>query len=181
MKTKIEECPVCGSKNMVTVRGQRRFPIGVDGKIHNIVVKGLTWEECSDCHEIFLDDNATKIIEAAQFQELSLLSPAELKSIRQELNLSQTSMARLLGVGAKSYLRWETGLSVQNKAMDNLIRLIVEKFKKKEENTKYGVDLSERFEYLDSIEECQEQESSFLNRTPVDCSPVAMYCDSGRH
>lgn len=178
MKTKIKECPVCGSKAIVVSKGQKRFPFNLDGKVHNIVVKGLTWEECSDCHESFFDDNATRLIEAARFHEMALLTPAELKQIREELKLSQASMAHLLGVGEKSYLRWETGLSVQNKAMDHLIRLVVEKFKaKNEEDAKYGENLAERFVYLDSPEDCREQESEFLEHTPEYCSPVAMLCN----
>ena len=33
-------------------------------------------------------------------------------------------MARRLGVGEKSYTRWENGRSIQNKANDTLIRLL---------------------------------------------------------
>ena len=32
-------------------------------------------------------------------------------------------MAELLGVGKKTYTRWEAGRSIQNKSSDNLIRL----------------------------------------------------------
>lgn len=182
MKTKIQECPVCGSKKIFVRKGQRQFPLTIDGKVKNIVVKGLTWEECADCHETFFDDSATRIIETAQFQEMSLLKPSELKEIRESVGLSQTSMARLLGVGEKSYLRWETGLSIQSKAIDNLIRLMVEKLKGRAEgNMEYGENLANRFTCLDHIEEYQEQESEFLRRTPESCSPVAMLCGSGRH
>ncbi len=33
-------------------------------------------------------------------------------------------MANLLGVGEKSYTRWENGRSIQNKSNDTLIRLL---------------------------------------------------------
>jgi DNA-binding XRE family transcriptional regulator len=53
-----------------------------------------------------------------------LLTPAEIKAVRERTGLSQEAIAHWLGVGEKTYTRWETGKSVQNKANDSLIRLL---------------------------------------------------------
>jgi transcriptional regulator with XRE-family HTH domain len=44
--------------------------------------------------------------------------------VRQKTGLSAVDVSHLLGVGEKTYTRWENGRSLQTKASDTLIRLI---------------------------------------------------------
>jgi transcriptional regulator with XRE-family HTH domain len=52
------------------------------------------------------------------------LIPDEIKAIRERAGLSQKEMGERLGVGEKTYIRWENGHSIQNKSIDNMIRCI---------------------------------------------------------
>ena len=60
-----------------------------------------------------------------RYKIAGLLTPAEIKAARTRLGLTQVEMARQLGVGDKSYTRWESGLSIQSKAIDTLIRAVI--------------------------------------------------------
>ncbi len=57
---------------------------------------------------------------------LGLLAPAAIRRVREKTGLSAVDMGLMLGVGEKSYTRWENGRSLQTKASDTLIRLITQ-------------------------------------------------------
>jgi len=53
-----------------------------------------------------------------------LLSADEIRAIRDQFNLTQADLARLLRLGANTVSRWESGRNVQTAAMDILLRMI---------------------------------------------------------
>jgi transcriptional regulator with XRE-family HTH domain len=63
------------------------------------------------------------VLENERYRRLGLLTPEEILQIRKRVDLSQTEMAEILGIGEKTYARWEAGYSLHNKSSDNLIRL----------------------------------------------------------
>jgi putative zinc finger/helix-turn-helix YgiT family protein len=65
-------------------------------------------------------------IKAEKHKSRGLLTIEQLKEIRSKLGYTQEEMAGLLGLGKKTYFRWEKGLFLQNKAMDKYLRLIAE-------------------------------------------------------
>lgn len=68
------------------------------------------------------DANLNKAYDAYR-ESHKLLSPAEIKRIREKYGLSQTTFARILGFGDKTIARYETG-SIQEEAPNNLIALV---------------------------------------------------------
>jgi len=119
-----KECPICGAKKLRTIRGIYRFepPPNVPGGV--IQIAHAVWEECSECREQILGAGLNKALDEESRRRQGLLAPEEIRAIRERAGLSQTDIASLLGVGDKSYTRWETGKSIQNKSNDNLIRLV---------------------------------------------------------
>jgi len=72
-------------------------------------------------------DEARKLRERALVAYRSrydLLSPDEIRSIRERHHLTQAQLARLLRLGGKTISRWESGRNIQTAAMDVLLRLI---------------------------------------------------------
>ena len=117
------KCPICGAEALTRQSGDFRFapPENIPGG--EIVIENAAWDECSSCEERILTLELEQSLEAVRYSSLGLLTPAEIKEIRKRLGLNQVDMAQLLGVGDKSYTRWETGASIQNKSNDTLIRL----------------------------------------------------------
>jgi len=89
------------------------------------IFRNADWRECRSCGAVLLSPTLTERIEAKRYKIAGLLTPAEIKAARTRRGLTQVEMARQLGVGDKSYLRWENGLSIQSKAMDTLIRAVI--------------------------------------------------------
>lgn len=65
-------------------------------------------------------ESAAKLIR----QKYGLFSPDRIKLFRQRYGLSQGDLERLLGVGAKTVVRWERGLVVPGAATNKLLELI---------------------------------------------------------
>jgi putative zinc finger/helix-turn-helix YgiT family protein len=120
-------CPECKEGNLVEHTGEYESTYrDRNDRTHRLRVPGVTWLECEKCGEAILDDRAMSIIEAARREALGLLSPEEIRGFRTSLQKSQGSMSALLGIGEKTYTRWESGAFIQSEAFDRYLRLLME-------------------------------------------------------
>jgi putative zinc finger/helix-turn-helix YgiT family protein len=122
MTTTTELCPNCEvaatlvRERRIVALGQRR--VDVD----------LEFFRCPECNEEYYsleqaDLRHRRAVDKARFED-NLLSPNQIKSIREGLNLSQRMFELILGVGEKTCVRWEQGRVCQNVSTDRLIRLL---------------------------------------------------------
>ena len=83
---------------------------------------------CDACGDVLYSpeqvDRAQEQVYAEIRRRENLLSPAEIASIRRGLGLKQDEFERLLGLGPKTVVRWESGRVFQSKAADALMRLV---------------------------------------------------------
>ena len=94
--------------------------------IRIIVIHSTSWEECTSCKERIISFDLEQQLENVRRERLGFLTPEEMRTIRNRSGLTQIEMAQLLGLGDKTYTRWESGKSLQNKSSDNLIRLFAQ-------------------------------------------------------
>jgi putative zinc finger/helix-turn-helix YgiT family protein len=118
------ECPVCGKTALEKRHGEFHFTTPPEVPGGEIVIPNATWEECSACGEQMLPPAIGEALLAERYRRLGLLSPDEIAEIRRRAGLTQVEMAEFLGVGEKTYARWESGGSIHNMSSDNLIRLV---------------------------------------------------------
>jgi len=116
---------VCGSAALRPKEGDYVFAWPKSCAKTESSFANASWDRCEDCGEEILPPALSDRIEAEQYRVQGLLAPPEIKAIRERTGLSQVEMARLLGAGDKTFARWEAGLSIQKKSMDNLIRMAV--------------------------------------------------------
>jgi putative zinc finger/helix-turn-helix YgiT family protein len=120
------KCPICGVGELRRVTDDYKTVFSDElGRERELTVRGVTREECSYCGEVFLDEDATQKIESARLQAMRRLTPIEIKRFRERLKKTQTEMARFLGLGEKTYARWESGAYIQNVASDRYLRLLM--------------------------------------------------------
>jgi putative zinc finger/helix-turn-helix YgiT family protein len=119
-----KDCPVCGETALVEMTGEYRFepPPNIHGG--EIVIRDTAWQHCESCGEDILSNELEAAIDRERYRRLGLLKPEEIRHVREKTGLSAVDMSHLLGVGEKTYTRWENGRSLQTKASDTLIRLI---------------------------------------------------------
>src|ERR1700731_4727820 len=124
-KGKSDACPVCGISDLESVTGEFTTEVeGPDGRPMKLTVPNVAWRHCASCGEDLLDDSASKAITKAHRAALKLLPAEEIRSLRQGLGKTQAQMSELLGIGEKTYSRWESGTYFQSEAFDRYLRLL---------------------------------------------------------
>ena len=118
------ECGLCGG--LGELRREIR-PLTILGRTVEVEHE---FYRCSKCGEEFLlpamMDAVMKRATARIREEDGLLTPEQVRAVRQKYGLTQPEFERLLGVGTNTVVRWERGTVPQNSAADSLLRLIGE-------------------------------------------------------
>jgi putative zinc finger/helix-turn-helix YgiT family protein len=119
-----KKCPMCGEPTLVERSGEYRMepPPNIPGGV--IVIRDASWLHCTSCKEDILSSELDAAINRERYRRMGLLPSNEIRRVREKTGLSAVDMSHLLGVGEKTYTRWENGRSLQTKASDTLIRLI---------------------------------------------------------
>jgi HTH-type transcriptional regulator/antitoxin MqsA len=115
-------CPVCEGP-LEGVSEEREVRIGKrSARVRS------QFSYCMACEEAYyapgqMDADLRRASDAVRREE-GLLTPDEIRGIRQRLRLTQEAFERLLGVGPKTVVRWEKGTVFQNRSTDSLIRVV---------------------------------------------------------
>jgi putative zinc finger/helix-turn-helix YgiT family protein len=119
------QCASCGDMTMDDRHGDFSYEWPEEICRKPSVFRSADWRECRNCGAVLLSPPLVERIETKRYKISCLLTPEEVKAARTGLGLTQIEMARRLGVGDKSYTRWESGLSIQSRAIDTLIRAVI--------------------------------------------------------
>jgi HTH-type transcriptional regulator / antitoxin MqsA len=118
-------CPACGA---AMVRDMRPVEYEYKGEKTSIVQPG--WY-CASCAEaVFIGPDISETEPAlAEFraQVDGVLTPIQVKEIRERLSLSQRKAGELLGGGPRAFQKYESGQQAVSKPMSNLLRLLGKK------------------------------------------------------
>ena len=115
-------CPECDSPRVSTrlVPHVFRYGVGDDAVDLDCI---LPVRSCAQCGAEFVDEEGEAIRHEAVCRHLKLLTPKELRQIREYVG-TQAQFRELTGIGEASQSRWETGASFQTKAYDNYLFLL---------------------------------------------------------
>lgn len=117
------KCGECGRRAVKPSVFEYATPISHDGRVYTVAVADLEAPRCEQCGHIVLTSEANRRIDAAFRQQLQLLAPEDIRRHREVLGLTQKELATRLGIADATLSRWETGAQIQQRAMDNLLRL----------------------------------------------------------
>jgi putative zinc finger/helix-turn-helix YgiT family protein len=116
-------CPNCEEYTSVTL-GVEREVYNVRGEPTEIEAEVVICQECGE--KVFDEERDSRNLEKAYSlyrEKHNLLSPDEIRSIREKYGLSQRALSRLLGWGEITIHRYENG-AIQDNVHDKLLRLI---------------------------------------------------------
>jgi len=76
--------------------------------------------------EVYLTGEALEIMDKAKARLMGVLLPAEIKELRSRMDLTQRQMCDLLGIGEKTYTRWESGRERPSQSLNRLLAALWE-------------------------------------------------------
>jgi len=123
MNLENQKCPIC---NAGIIEKHTGYTFEYKGKKINF--PNFVSYICPTCGEeievgsdnLDLDDEITLFMRQVD----NLLTPKEIRNIRQSYGLTQKEFARRLGVGEKTFTRYETGKVTQSRTTDHLLKLL---------------------------------------------------------
>jgi putative zinc finger/helix-turn-helix YgiT family protein len=117
-------CPFCGQGTLVARVIRDEFEYGPEDDRITIVAEGVPVLECPACGETLYGPDAARVRHQAICRALGLLTPEQIKGVREELGKKQSEFAELTGIGVATLSRWEQGRLIQTRALDRYLRLL---------------------------------------------------------
>ena len=117
------QCASCESGRVVTRKEIKRFPYRTQ-KTKVELQACVTVYKCQDCEFEYTDREADELCHDAVCRYRNVMTPSEIRSIREKLNISANEISRRTGIGVASINRWENGALIQNTAMDGYLYLL---------------------------------------------------------
>lgn len=121
--TETRVCHQCGVQSARIESRIQNFCYGDGDKAVELQAEVRVWA-CTSCEHSYLDDSAEDARHEAICRYLNILTPREIKALRDRYGLSQADFANITGLGIASIKRWETGVTTQNVSSDRLLRLL---------------------------------------------------------
>ena len=116
-------CPLCGTDEVTTSWKRHVFDYGSGESVAELSVN-VPVRSCASCELEFLDEPAEGLKHEAVCKHLGVLTPAEIRRIREDYGMSRVALAQVTGLGEASLNRWENGLNIQTHANDRYLRLL---------------------------------------------------------
>lgn len=116
-------CPRCGKDEVVMVTVAYDAEIRHDGRLYTFTIPHLNVPSCRACGEKIFTSQVDELINEALRSHLHLLTPDEMRSALERINLTQKEAADRLGVAEATLSRWLHRTQIQSRAMDNLLRV----------------------------------------------------------
>lgn len=166
-------CPLCGSEEITTSPHHHAFSYGSGESTVELTVN-VPVRRCDTCEFEYLDKVAEGTKHEAVCEHLGVLSPREIRRIRNDHRMTRAGFAQVTGLGEASLNRWENGLTIQSRANDRYLRLLArpEIMRQLEalvasESPSPSLPVEERFPSLKFTDALRKQGESFQLRKVV--------------
>ena len=119
-------CAECRKKTVFFVRRDYTTSAEHDGQSYNLTVPAVDVPTCSKCGQAIVTGDLCDRITAELRRAAGLLPPAQIKAKRECLGLTQAELAATLRVSEAALARWESGMQLQPRSVDLLLRLFLD-------------------------------------------------------
>ncbi|MCI0455649.1 MAG: type II toxin-antitoxin system MqsA family antitoxin [Gemmataceae bacterium] len=120
-----KRCSICGHSPLRETTITDRFEYGAEGETPlTIEAHDVPVEVCDKCGERYLGPAAARAHHLAVCRAVGLMTPDEVRSLRERFGPTQAEFARLTGIGEATISRWERGRLLPSRALDRYLRLL---------------------------------------------------------
>ena len=117
-------CPACGRPTLERRRIRDEFDYGPAGERVRVVAEDVPVLACAGCGEVFYGPEAEQVQHRALCRALGLMTPEQIRGLRERSGRSQAEFARLTGIGVATLSRWEQGRLLPSRSMDRYLRIL---------------------------------------------------------
>jgi DNA-binding transcriptional regulator YiaG len=101
------------------------MPVGIptpDGKgiAETVMVEVDALKDPTD-GEIYLNGETLERLDKIKARRMGVLLPTEIRELRRQLDLTQKEMSNVLGIGEKTYTRWEIGKERPSQSLNKML------------------------------------------------------------
>lgn len=82
----------------------------------------MEWDE--EIHEWLMTDEGLQKVEETKARHMGLMQPAEIRALRERLNLTQKEISEALQIGEKTWSPWENGRNRPSRSINLLLRAL---------------------------------------------------------
>jgi putative zinc finger/helix-turn-helix YgiT family protein len=118
-KNKKQICPSC--REGIIRRVTRDYKVTTPNN-KSSTIANLSYEECPKCNDEFFSAEAMERISDKVSEDTDSLTLSDLKQIRLKLQSNMTLLGESLGLGSKTWMRWENGEQNISRSMGYFIR-----------------------------------------------------------
>jgi len=116
-------CPACSSNDLSSETIDEEFQYG-DKDDAVMLLASIRVYHCIACGLSFTIEDSSGLKHEAVCRHLGVLTPTEVRGVRDQYKLSQNEFSDISKIGKASLARWETGVLIQNQANDSLLYLL---------------------------------------------------------
>ena len=117
-------CPACQEGHFQLIQLEHVEDVAEDNPL---TIPGVWVNRCDHCGEVVFPGDTIHFIESIVAEHTEQLTPRELERIREDLCVqTQDEMSEILGLGTKTYHKWESGAQFPTRSMSYYIRLLAE-------------------------------------------------------
>jgi putative zinc finger/helix-turn-helix YgiT family protein len=118
------KCPECAHGHLVPSTRDEEFDYDLGDETIKVLARAVPIERCDSCGIIASGPAAAKVRHEAVCRAAGLLTPSEIKAIRDRFGWSQQYLADLTAFGIATISRWERGRLLQNRSNNKVLQAI---------------------------------------------------------
>lgn len=118
-----DSCEMCGTPGLKTERVRNPFIYGIGSDAVELTAD-IPVHTCKSCAVSFTGEDAEVIEHDVVCRHLGVLTPDEIRALRDRYGMSRAAFARLTGFGEATLARWERRELIQNTSCDRYLQLL---------------------------------------------------------
>jgi putative zinc finger/helix-turn-helix YgiT family protein len=118
------KCPECERGYLDPFTRNEEFDFDLGEETIKVLARDVPVERCDVCGMIASGPAAAKVRHEAICRAAGLLTPSEIKAIRDQFDWSQQYLAELTDFGVATISRWERGRLLQNRSNNKVLQAL---------------------------------------------------------
>src|SRR4051812_2013872 len=118
------KCPECEHGHLVPFTRDEEFDYDLGDETIKVIARDVPVERCNSCGTIASGPAAARVRHEAVCRAAGLLTPSEIKALREKFGWSQQHLADLTDFGIATISRWERGRLLPNRSNNKVLQAI---------------------------------------------------------